>query len=566
MKSMIDIHNPEEQIRKLSQVVEQSPNMILITSLDGRIEYVNQAYCKVSGYCSKELTGQFYRILSNCNEIDEIELENLWETLTTGSTWRAELLDRKKNGELYWQGITINPILDNQGIPTHYVAIMQDITERKKVEDELFELNLNLGRKVEERASELALTNEALMIEIINRKNSETELRNAKEEAEKANKAKSEFISRMSHELRTPMNSILGFAQLLEMGDLNTGQRKGVRHILNSGKHLLKLINEVLDISKIEAGKLAFEIKEVNIKTAILEAIDLIMPLTQENNIEIKNKSNEIGNVYVEADKKRLIQVMVNLLSNAIKYNKKDGQVIIKAFKLKNTDNESTKHLKIEIIDTGHGIDPGKISRLFIPFERIDQNDSTIEGTGLGLSIAKELITAMGGTIGVESVLNVGSTFWIEVPYLNEEEAFGSEDSESGDDNEMIRIIRKSTILYIEDNIPNIELFEDTIVAHRPEIRILNDTDGLKATSLAELHQPDLILIDVDTTGLDVFQLLRELKSNRKTKLIPVVLISNDIEAEDIRHYLKTGADNILLKPLNAENLLSEIDFYRKKE
>ena len=562
---MFETYNAEDEIRKLSQVVEQSPNMILITSLNGCIEYVNEAYCRVSGFCSKELIGQYYRILST-TETDEIELENLWETLTSGTTWRGELLDRRKNGELYWQGVTINPILDKIGNATHYAVIMQDITERKRVEDELFELNLNLEKKVDERASELALTNEALMIEILNRKSSENELRNAKEAAEKANKAKSEFISRMSHELRTPLNSILGFAQLLEMGELQTGQRKGVRHILNSGKHLLKLINEVLDISSIEAGKLSLDIQEVNVKAAILEAIDLVMPLTLNNGIHLINESGVTGNVYVEADKKRLIQVLVNLLNNAIKYNRKEGRVIVSAFKLKNELADSGKILRIEIADTGIGIDSEKISRLFIPFERIDHNDSTIEGTGLGLSIAKELITNMGGKIGVESVLDEGSTFWIEIPYSREIDSANSDETVRKDENDVIKIIQKSTILYVEDNGSNIELLEDTIVAHRPEIKILNDTKGNQSIVLAEQHQPDLVLINAETTGLDVFQLLRELKNNRKTKLIPVVLVSEDIEADKIRDYLKKGVDNVLLKPLNAQVLLNEIDFYRKKE
>ena len=562
---MFETYNAEDEIRKLSQVVEQSPNMILITSLNGCIEYVNEAYCRVSGFCSKELIGQYYRILST-TETDEIELENLWETLTSGTTWRGELLDRRKNGELYWQGVTINPILDKIGNATHYAVIMQDITERKRVEDELFELNLNLEKKVDERASELALTNEALMIEILNRKSSENELRNAKEAAEKANKAKSEFISRMSHELRTPLNSILGFAQLLEMGELQTGQRKGVRHILNSGKHLLKLINEVLDISSIEAGKLSLDIQEVNVKAAILEAIDLVMPLTLNNGIHLINESGVTGNVYVEADKKRLIQVLVNLLNNAIKYNRKEGRVIVSAFKLKNELADSGKILRIEIADTGIGIDSEKISRLFIPFERIDHNDSAIEGTGLGLSIAKELITNMGGKIGVESVLDEGSTFWIEIPYSREIDSANSDETVRKDENDVIKIIQKSTILYVEDNVSNIELLEDTIVAHRPEIKILNDTKGNQSIVLAEQHQPDLVLINAETTGLDVFQLLRELKNNRKTKLIPVVLVSEDIEADKIRDYLKKGVDNVLLKPLNAQVLLNEIDFYRKKE
>jgi len=562
---MVDIHNAEEQIRKLSQVVEQSPNMILITSLDGRIEYANQAYCRVSGYSGNELIGQNYRILSNTKDTDEIELEKLWETISSGSTWRGELLEQKKNGELYWQGITINAIIDKNGNATHYVAIMQNITEKKRVEDELFELNLNLEQKVEERTSELAITNEALMSEIINRKNHESELQYAKEEAEKANKAKSEFISRMSHELRTPLNSILGFAQLLEMGELNSGQRKGVRHILNSGKHLLKLINEVLDISRIEAGKLSFEIRELNILTTIQEAIDLVTPLTITNNIELINKSIESGNIIIEADKKRLVQVLVNLLSNAIKYNQQNGKVYINVKKLNNATNENLNLLRIKIKDTGVGIDNDKIQRLFIPFERIDNNDSSIEGTGLGLSIARELISAMGGTIGVESVLNQGSTFWIDIPCLQEVGEQHMNALESGDDNGEIRIISKSTILYVEDKTTMIEFFEDIIVAHRPEIKILNAVNGQDAMLLAEHNQPDLILVDANTEGLAVLQFLKELKESKITRLIPVVLISNKLDAEEIRNYLKSGVDNFLLNPLNADILLNEIDFYRKK-
>jgi len=279
--------------------------------------------------------------------------------------------------------------------------------------------------------------------DISERKNAEVENRIARMEAEKANRAKSEFLSRMSHELRTPMNSILGFAQLLEMGELNTSQRRGAQHIVSSGKHLLDLINQVLDIARIEAGRLQISIEPVKINDVIKEMMDLISPLADKNQIDIKFIETETNQHSVNVDRQSLKQILLNLLNNAIKYNKENGNVEIKTeittnknnnhnnnnnnnnynnnnnHNNNNNDTENEAFIRISISDTGVGINQADISKLFIPFERMSAYNSQIEGTGLGLSVVKKLVEAMGGTYGVESEISVGSTFWFELPKAN---------------------------------------------------------------------------------------------------------------------------------------------------
>jgi len=292
----------EKQLYKLSKVVEQSPNMILITNLDFEIEFVNDSFVEISGYSAKEIVGRQFKLLKLA-KANEDEYKKFWKILNSGRVWSGERVDKRKNGELYWQQVFINPVFDENNRIVNYVATIQDISDRKKVEERLQELNVNLEQKVAERTSELSLTNEFLMREMINRKRNEAELKIARDEAEKSNRAKSEFISRMSHELRTPMNSILGFAQLFSMGTLTETQRKGVEHIMNSGKHLLKLINEVLDISKIESGKFSMSVEEVNVNESILEAMDLVYPLTILPQVTIQYETRNQDELFVKADK-----------------------------------------------------------------------------------------------------------------------------------------------------------------------------------------------------------------------------------------------------------------------
>ena len=550
----------EDQLHKFLKVVEQSPNMILITGLDAVIEYVNPAFCRISGYGSEDIVGKRYKFLKLA-QADESEYEDLWNCLRSGVAWHGENIDKRKNGELYWQGISINPILNEAGIAMNYVSIMSDISDRRKVEDELQELNMNLEQKVRERTSELLITNEFLMNEVIARKKNETELKIARIEAEKANKAKSEFISRMSHELRTPMNSILGFAQLFAMGNLPPSQRKGVDHILNSGNHLLKLINEVLDISKIEAGKLSLSLEFIRVREVITEAMDLVKPLAINPGITIHYENSDHDNLSIRADKQRLIQVLVNLLSNAIKFNNKGGSITIKTTLLKLQNNVESK-VQISITDTGIGISEKDFPKLFSPFERFGIAEQTTEGTGLGLPISKELMSLMGGTIGVDSKLDKGSTFWVELPFAkNTLNTYAN--LYKSQENNANQNIDKATILYIEDNKSNIELIEQIFKIHRPNNILISHNYGNDTVQLAIANLPNLILLDLDLPDVHGSKVMELLKKNEKTKDIPVIIISADAMPYRIKKLKKAGAKNYLTKPFDVLELLSEIDKYK---
>ncbi|MDO9635008.1 MAG: PAS domain S-box protein [Paludibacter sp.] len=550
----------EDQLHKFLKVVDQSPNMIIITGLDAVIEYVNQSFCRISGYSSEDVIGKRYKLLKLA-QADESEYEDLWNCLRAGVAWHGENIDKRKNGELYWQGVSINPILSEAGNTTNYVSILSDISDRRKMEDELQELNMNLEQKVHDRTSELLITNEFLMNEVVARKKNEAELKTARVEAEKANKAKSEFISRMSHELRTPMNSILGFAQLFAMGELTPGQRKGVDHILNSGNHLLKLINEVLDISKIEAGKLSLSLEFIKVREVIIEAIDFIKPLTIKPEIKIHYENSDHDQLTIKADKQRLIQVLVNLLNNAVKFNRQGGSITIKTFLLKKNDNAGDK-VQISITDTGVGISEKNFTKLFKPFERFGSTEQTTEGSGLGLSISKELMTLMGGTIGASSKPDKGSTFWVELPFAKNQTnsysnlyAFQKNNAEQNKGN--------ATILYIEDNDSNIELIEQVFNIHRPNSRLISHKYGNDTVQLAIDNMPNIILLDLDLPDMHGSQVMELLKKNDKTKHIPVIIISADAMPYRIKKLMKAGAKNYLTKPFDVLELLTEIDKFK---
>ncbi|GAB1415169.1 hypothetical protein MASR2M117_05750 [Paludibacter sp.] len=548
----------QKLIHRFNKIIENSPNMIMITDTEFNIEYVNPAFCTISGYSYDEITKRTYKFLRVAYENKAANAE-LWRKIEAKEVWHSEVIDKRKNGELYWQELTINTIDDNNGNLINYVAIMQDVTARKKIEEQIKEINVGLEQKIKERTAELSITNEFLMNEIITRKKHEAELRVARNDAEKANKAKSEFISRMSHELRTPMNSILGFAQLFSMGELNPMQKKGVEHILNSGNHLLKLINEVLDISKIESGKLSLSVELVKIKEIIEEAVDLVNPLTVSKHISISTDLGACGNLSIKADKQRLLQVIVNLLNNAIKFNKVNGRVTLK-LNIEKGREDKTDIIRISIIDTGIGVEKKNLNRLFTPFERMEEATNLAEGTGLGLSIAKELIELMNGTIGVESEIGEGSTFYILLPYevSTHQEFMASAINLSEIKNNNGNA--KGTILYIEDNNTNIELVEQIINTYRPEIHLICHKFGLKAVDLAIENNPDIILLDLNLLDSHGSEIIMELKKNKITKHIPVVVISADAMPHRISSLINSGAEKYLTKPLDVMEFLAEID------
>jgi PAS domain S-box-containing protein len=365
------------------------------------------------------------------------------------------------------------------------------------------------------------------------------------EEVERANKAKSEFLSRVSHELRTPLNAILGFGQLLERQKPTEVQRKRIRHIINAGQHLLGLINEVLDISRIETGKMQVSLEPVNVADAIAEGIDLMRPLAAEREIKLSVDTNLDAGVYVLADRQRFKQVLLNLLTNAVKYTPREGKVLV------SYHANGSEDLRICVSDTGPGIPAEKLTRLFTPFDRLGAEQSNVEGTGLGLALSKRLMGAMHGSIGVDSHAGKGSTFWLELPRTKSP----LENVAAQTRNSASRFIRPDaphrTVLYIEDNLSNLNLIEQ-MFEERPEIELISAMLGTLGLQLARQHRPDVILLDLHLPDVAGWEVLRQLKADAATRDIPVIVISADATARQVERLMKGGATTYLTKPLDV--------------
>ncbi len=404
--------------------------------------------------------------------------------------------------------------------------------------------------------SELCLL--TVMLDITERKQAEEEIQSARTEAEQANLAKSEFLSRMSHELRTPMNSILGFAQLLDLGDLNAAQKKGVYYILNSGKHLLNLINEVLDISRIEAGRLSLSLEPISIQSVIKEMMEIVQPNARLRNLKTELQHSPEGELFVQADRQRLKQVLLNLINNAIKYNREGGSLTISS-QVQYTNVPEISWVRISITDTGMGIRQDDLGRLFHPFERIGAEKTETEGTGLGLTVVKKLMDAMGGMVGVKSSHGEGSTFWIELQLVDGHKNI-TEQINDPSTPKLSGSERSGTILYIEDNISNSELVRGIIESHRPSIHLITNIYGKLAVKSAIDNSPDLILLDLDLPDIHGSEVLANIQANEKTNAIPVIIVSADVMPQQIEKLMKAGAKKYLSKPIDVMAFLQSID------
>lgn len=360
----------------------------------------------------------------------------------------------------------------------------------------------------------------------------------------------------MSHELRTPMNSILGFAQLLEMGELTEAQLKSVHHILRSGKHLLDLINEVLDIARIEAGRVSISVEAVSARDIITDCLDTIQPLAASKGIRIH--TDVAAETFIRADKQRLKQVLINIMNNAIKYNRNNGDVWIKAIPLPGLQSNM---VKLVIKDSGFGIAEKDISKVFLPFERIGAENHNIEGTGLGLAVVKQLTELMGGNVGVESEEGKGSTFWIT---LTESISELQRVKNNGDIHQIATISNSigGTVLYVEDNASNVELIEQIVLTKRKDVKLDVVMYGKQALPRALEIKPSLILLDLNLPDIHGSEVLTQLKSNVQTSAIPVVVISADAMPAQITKLKESGAAGYLTKPIELNELLKVIDNY----
>ena len=392
--------------------------------------------------------------------------------------------------------------------------------------------------------------------DVTERKQLEHVLKRAKEDAERANRAKSEFLSRMSHELRTPLNAILGFAQLLEMDELDAEQTESVDQILKAGRHLLSLVDEVLDIARIEAGRMSLSLEPIHVGEIAGEAWELVKHRADQSGITLENGGATDCDVRVTADRQRLKQVILNLLSNAVKYNDENGTVTVACGRGMTGPNR----LRIEVSDTGRGIAEDALNRLFQPFERLGAESTGIEGTGIGLAVSRGLVEAMDGEIGVESTVGEGSTFWFELPLDTaqqiEEAPMEEVDVEAVAD---FGSDEASTILYIEDNPSNFKLVE-RVLTRRPNVELLTAMDGEQGLEMSREHLPDLILLDLHLPDIHGSEVMRRIHDDPSTGDTPVVIISADVTSNQVEELLDAGAIAYLTKPLDVQEFLRVVD------
>ncbi|OGU17974.1 MAG: hypothetical protein A2076_14030 [Geobacteraceae bacterium GWC2_53_11] len=516
----------EERTRQVEQLAQEQ--RIILSTIpigasflkDRVIQAANPAFDTIMGYPFGETIGMNTSELYPDRETYEGVGKEAYATVAKGGAYTTESLMKRKDGSLFWcsiMGQAVNP----QKLEDGSIWMLQDISERKLAEHMLVESN--------------------------------QQLEEAREQAETANRAKSEFLSRMSHELRTPMNAIVGFTQLLEDSPdhpLSEDQRDSLHEISTAGSHLLELINEILDLARIESGRLVLSLEPLELGDLCRECLSLLTPLADQRSITLS--SSIPPELRLLADRRRLRQVLLNLISNGIKYNREAGTVEITC------EVATGSVVRIMVRDSGSGIDPEFLPRLFHPFERAASVDGLIEGTGIGLVLAKRLTEAMGGTIGVESTPGSGSLFWVDLPVTEHwEELEASPDAPTTP--LAVPSARARVVLYIEDNPANMRLVKK-IISGLGGIQLLTAETAEAGLRLVKTSPPHLILLDINLPGMDGFEALGILRTTPETRDIPVVAVTANAMPDQVKRVIAAGFDDCLTKPINLQRFVAVVD------
>jgi signal transduction histidine kinase/ActR/RegA family two-component response regulator len=534
---------------------EAAPGLYLVLDAEFRIVAVSDAYLGATMTSREDILGRdiFDVFPDNPDDPAATGVANLRASLERVRRHRApdtmavQKYDIRRPSEegggfevRYWSPVNC-PVLDGRRQLAYVIHRVEDVTEFVRLKER--------GSEQEAVTADLRERAEKMEAEVFRRSG---ELQEANKRLRAANEAKNEFLSRMSHELRTPLAAIMGFTELLTLSDLDEDKHRWVLQVFKASQHLLSLINEVLDLSRIESGQLSISPEPVPLARVLEEALELMRPVADSHGVHIDSQARLAGSGYVFADEQRLKQVLINLLSNAIKYNRRNGEVHIAV------EPVAADQVRIAVEDTGAGIDEESQAKLFVPFERLNAAASGVDGTGLGLALSRTLIEAMGGSIGITSTPGVGSTFWIE---LSRGEPAAIETA-SGEEHPLLAqrgYANEKRVLYIEDTIANVRLIEE-ILQSRPSIRLIPAMMGQLGLELAREHDPDLILLDLHLPDLNGEEVLAQLRADERTRDIAVVILSADATRRQLAPLLAAGARDYLTKPIGVRHLLEVVD------
>lgn len=522
--------------RELSTHQEAVNQHAIVSSSDskGNITYVNDKFCNISQYTKEELIGNNHRILKSEDLSDEL-YRTMWQTISSGKIWQGNLKNRAKDGSFFWVATTIVPFINEKGVPTGYIAIRTDITDRIHAEQELQEVNLHLEELVNSRTSEL---------------------QKQKKLAEEANTAKSQFLANMSHEIRTPMNAILGMTYLALKTELTEKQKNLIEKAHFSAENLLVILNDILDISKIESGKLEMEDSIFNLTDIVAHSVNLIHDPAEKKSIQVKVQVHKDIPKMLVGDSLRLGQVLTNLVNNAVKFTEINGIITISAAIQEDEQDNVLLHLSVN--DTGIGITKEQQSKLFESFSQVDSSTTRkYGGTGLGLMISKQITELMGGRIWVESIVGKGSTFHFTVrlkklPATTRFEPITKQ-------NRSVESIQKETnlqgvhLLLVEDNEINKELAID-LLTHQG-IQVDCAENGAEALEMLKRTEYDGVLMDCQMPVMDGYEATQEIRTHKRFKNLPIIAMTANVMNEDVKRALESGMNDHIAKPVVPETL-----------
>lgn len=554
------LQEAEEKLRKLSHAVEQGSASVIITDKEGTIEYVNTKFTKVTGYSIDEIIGKNPRILNSRKQSKEF-YQDLWSTITSGKEWRGDFCNKKKNRELFWESASISPIKNEKGTITHFVAVKEDITFRKLAEEELIQAKDKLEQRVQERTQELTSIVKSLNMEVEMRREVQIELKKAMVSAEKANRAKSDFLANMSHDLRTPLNAILGYVQILKGGQFQPELlSKALDTIHRSGEHLLNLINDILDLSKIESGKIELIPGKFSFPDFLQNIADIMMMRAQQKKINFQLKIRGTVPSIVYIDGKRLREILINLIDNAIKYTP-NGKVIFEVGNRKTRQRETnSENIRFRVWDTGIGISKDKLEKIFKPFFRLEEIHSNVTGTGLGLTISKRLVSLMGGDLCVKTILGKGSIFQfkLNVPVVCDNKRKSSP--------RFSQISRykgpRRKIMIVDDNRENREVFESLLEALG--FKICEVSGGQECLDRLDEFYPELIFMDLQMPKMNGFEATRKIREQGNNVII--IAASATASQSNRQKSKMAGCDDFIAKPIAIEEVQGLISLHLKLE